>query len=295
MIDNIPERVCITWYINVACNYRCPYCQPEKYIERRENFEKIIKIWEKIYMDYGPCHISFSGGEPTIYPDFFKMLKGLVKYHTIELITNLSFNVDKFINNFTPEQARIGASFHPDMVDFESFFEKVKKIHLNEFEIWVTYVGYPPNLGKLGYYKERVEELGVHFSILPFNGSYNGKNYPRDYTGEERKIIFNEAKTDQPNKETVEWKLVENKDVQKGKICKMGFKYARIYPDGNAYRCCAKEAEFLGNIYEGTFKLFEEPKVCKIEHCPCWKCMIVGEEDRWKNYWIIPYRVKLNK
>jgi len=33
------------------------------------------------------------------------------------------------------------------------------------------------------------------------------------------------------------------------------------------------------------FRLLEEATNCEIENCPCWKAMVVGEENKWLCHW----------
>ncbi len=69
--------------------------------------------------------------------------------------------------------------------------------------------------------------------------------------------------------------------------CRAGQMYAKIHPDGNALRCCfIDERGSMGNLIDGTFKLYEEPELCEYPACSCWKSMIVGEEERWLRHWV---------
>ena len=95
------------------------------------------------------------------------------------------------------------------------------------------------------------------------------------------------------NIETVDWRTDENKSSIKGKLCRMGQMYARIYPDGQVSRCCGNGALKLGNILEGSFSLLEEPRPCECDSCPCFKCMLVEREDYWPTYWTSPNRANL--
>ena len=77
----------------------------------------------------------------------------------------------------------------------------------------------------------------------------------------------------------------------------MGQMYTKILPNGNAYRCCLQKPEgLLGNLIDGTFKFYEEPKICVYDKCPCWVAMITNEEENWLFHWKTPkVRPFLNK
>jgi hypothetical protein len=84
------------------------------------------------------------------------------------------------------------------------------------------------------------------------------------------------------------WRTDKNISNTKGRICRMGQMYARIYPDGDVKACCGQNAIRLGNFYEGTFKLLDGPLSCESEKCPCWKSMLVGKEEEWARHWRFP-------
>jgi MoaA/NifB/PqqE/SkfB family radical SAM enzyme len=83
-------------------------------------------------------------------------------------------------------------------------------------------------------------------------------------------------------------------------LCRMGQKYAKVYAQGDTFRCCAqlrddmpaelfRQKIYLGNLfYDDDLKLLEQPAWCDYEPCPCDRCMVVGEEARWKDRWHAP-------
>lgn len=281
-----PYQVFFSWYINNECNYKCSYCLPENIKTINIKMERWFEIWDKIFDRYGCCHIDISGGEPFLYPSFIELIKYLSQKHTLQFSTNLSWDIKPFIENIKPRRARIGASLHPEFVNFKEFLEKLKALKEKGFNIWVNYVGYPPILKFMSEYKRDVEEQRISFSILPFSGEYNGRAYPQGYTEEEKQLlmIFDDA----VNKNTIEWRTEKGRNNTKGELCRMGQMYARIYPDGEVHRCCNKDVLRLGNLVDGTFSLLEEPMPCESDNCLCWKCMLVDKEDYWQNYWRAP-------
>ena len=295
-----PYHVFFTWAIHHKCNYKCSYCnapRPGKddFIEARNlGVDKWLAIWNDIYKRYGSCEIQLTGGEPFTYHGIMDLITRLSKIHTLEFSTNFSWDVEPFIRNIASDRARVGVSFHPEFADFNLFFDKVSKLKKSGFEVWVNYVAYPRLLADMAKYKQEVESLGIRFSILPFTGNFEGRSYPAEYTDQERKqmLIFEEA--DIVNKKTIDWKLDKEKNITKGKFCRMGQMYARINPDANAYRCCGDGGAgghngYLGNLIEGSFRLLDSPSLCECSQCPCWRCMLVGEEQNWAEHWVIPH------
>lgn len=297
-----PYYVFITWDIHYGCNYDCTYCNTPKsyqpldmwtFRDRKKvaypGVKKWVDIWKDIRARYGSCEIHITGGEPFVYPDFIELMKELANIHTLEIITNLALNVDDIINNVTPDRLRIGTTFHPEFADLNEFLEKHKKLRAHGFETWSNYVLYPPILEKVPQYKVRFDELHIPFNMQPYLGFYKDKEYPMNYTEEELSFLKKCYKDDDiVNRKTIEWKTSQPKRDMKNYNCRMGQMYAKIYPNGDAYRCCANKVAKIGNLIEGTFELENEALPCDGEHCFCWRCMIEGEDDKWKQHWVIP-------
>ena len=121
-----PYHVYLTWDLTYDCNYSCSYCSLGKGEDRARKPVTIVKdpgawrgIWRDIYEKYGSAEVHLSGGEPFFYPEIMKIIEYLVEMHTFECSTNLYWDVDEFIKIVPPDRARVGTSYHPEMVDFE--------------------------------------------------------------------------------------------------------------------------------------------------------------------------------
>jgi MoaA/NifB/PqqE/SkfB family radical SAM enzyme len=294
--DIPPHRVCITWLINNKCNYRCSYCQNDfkepagfKVLSPQEWFN----VWEAIYDKYGTVAVQVTGGEPAAYPRIFETLNKISKMHHIEMQTNLSWEPQELIENVQPQRiSRIGASFHREFVNFEKFLEKMLKLKSAGYKVEITFVAYPPFLEEGKNYLKMSTQVGVPFSVLSFQGEYRGRRYPESYDKGEIKLLKDlnlsvgdyakaMADWDIEHKVVVD-KIEESQDISR--ICRMGQMYAWVLPNGNALRCC-KSPVSLGNIIDGTFALLEDARPCRLKDCICWRSMVLGEEERWKERW----------
>ena len=298
-----PYRVFYTWDIHYACNYRCSYCntpkpndQPSSWDKDRMKivyppFDTLNSIWEDIYNRYGTGEIQITGGEPFIYPNFFELIKKLSKIYTLEVFTNLSFDADKLIKTIASDRLRIGSSFHPSFADINKFTNKIRLLKKHGFEVWVNYVAYPPILKEMFDYKVQINDAGASFNIQPYMGVYENRKYPSDYR-ESELSYFKKCYNDEDivNKKTIEWKTEAKQRKMKGKLCRMGQMYAKIFPVGDVYRCCGNGSSKLGNIFDGTFELLNDAMPCECEHCFCWRCMLEDEEKNWGQHWVVPQK-----
>ena len=291
-----PHHVFFTWDVHYRCNYKCSYCNSQKpgqddFIEARYlDVDKWIAIWNGIYERYGSCEIQLTGGEPFTYPGIMDLITQLSKIHTLEFSTNLSWDIEPFIKNISPDRARVGVSFHPEFTDFDLFLNKAVGLKKSGFEIWVNYVAYPPILKDMPRYKREVQRSGMSFSVLPFTGIFDGRSFPDGYLESERRIVCADNGVSVVNKKTADWKMGDQKNKTKGRLCRMGQMYAKIHPDGEVLRCCGIGGGKLGNFIDGALELLKDPAPCSCEKCPCWRCMLVEEEKDWLPHWVIPKR-----
>jgi MoaA/NifB/PqqE/SkfB family radical SAM enzyme len=303
---NPPYRVHFNWEISFKCNYKCSYCEVTKK-ETEFNYKSVDlgvwkDVWDRMFENYWCCHVRFSGGEPSFYPGFIDLISMLIRYHTVDITTNLSFDIDEFMAKVPPNMGvSVSSSYHPEFSDMKSFLAKVKKLHYNGYPSTICYVGYPSHLDKISEYKKMVEGERIYFKIIPFAGEYKGKKYPESYTSEERALLegFTRDSKDEHlndmNKQWYKWRVEKSdepvKKIKKGSLCQMGQMYAKIHPDGTVTRCCAghhgQDSGGMGSIFDKNFKLLEAPEACLVGYqCPCFKGMFVGEEeDKWVPLW----------
>lgn len=291
---DLSYRVYWNWEITYECNYRCSYCILWKEHKERYPYVKIDRwkeIWDRIFEKYWCSHIRFSGGEPFIYHNFIDLVAMLSEKHTIDITTNLTFDIEQFLKKIEPGGITLSASFHPEFAEIDYLFEKVLFLNKKGFPTNVIFEARPSYLVDLDKYKSAAQKMGILLKIIPFLGEFEGKKYPQSYSDRQRELLEEVV----INRETQFQKQINsqwfNQDVNKNnfmqdRLCRMGQMYAKISPNGDITRCCHYESEKLGSIFDDDFRLLDEPMICKIESCPCWKPMIVGhQEDRYPIFW----------
>ena len=297
-----PYKVFFTWQITYNCNYKCTYCNAPKHGQQNAvdtiilNKQEWIKIWDNIYDMYGECEINISGGEPTLYPNFFEIVKEISKIHKVTIITNLSFDI-KTISLLDKKRVKFNASYHSEFVDINCFINKIIYMQELGFDVQADFVTWPPFLDKLDKIQKQFYINAIDLVVHPFVGVYNNIRYPINYSINQKQQLLN-IFNDEYNKRNIQFNIDKQSNNTK-KLCRMGENYAFIKPNGDVNRCC-KEKTYLGNIKDRTFKLLEEAKECSVSECNCWKCMIVGREKDWNGHWkqkiwSDPYIVYFNK
>jgi len=250
------------WDLCHRCNYRCPYCgvwQDHPELDVILSAEEWGKIWNRIYDMYGKCHIYVSGGEPSVYPNFYEIIEVIASKHFPEICTNLSWDVDKLISKFAPENFRIAPTFHPSFADFDEFFRKAVKAkdYLPDRQIY--YVCFPNQIKDMPIRSKMLKEEGIKLIPLPLRGDGFMLN------SEEEKQIIKELSPYQGS-EKLEYQLQNTSP--KGKLCRSGADYAVIRVDGSVDRCSQYKNGSVGKIMDENFMLMKECTKCDKDYCP---------------------------
>ena len=89
-------------YLTYRCDFGCSYCINGMNNKEREQEEMCGEEWIKGLnkLNMNDISITLGGGEPTKHKDFYKIINGIE--HKIDLLTNLDFNVDEFIDKVSP-------------------------------------------------------------------------------------------------------------------------------------------------------------------------------------------------
>lgn len=284
-----PYKVHWNWEILLPCNYRCSYC-----IVHNEAAPYLIlsvpeweKIWERIFRLYGCCQVRFAGGEPTIYPNFIELVGRLLEMHTVDLTTNLSFDVEEWIRKVPSEGIAISGSLHLEHATPEEFLKKLLILRDKGNQlISASLVATPKHLERIEPARELFEKENVLFKIIPFNGVHEGKRYPGAYTDEERALLGMQVqKTPDELAKTLnrQWQDYANSKPDDknfmGIPCHMGEMYAKIYSDGTVRRCCHTGVAVLGHITDENLMLYDSPEPCTVMSCSCWKPMVAGRYE----------------
>ena len=181
-------------FLTFACDLKCSYCINyfEQDVIKRKNISG--KDWVEglnriISRDDLP--VTLQGGEPSLHPDFLYIINNLKPELNIDILTNLQFDIDKFIKEVNPNRikrnapyASIRVSYHPEQMDLDETIKKTLKMQEADFSIGIWGLMHPKYENMILEAQSRCQKLGIDFRTKDFLGEYDGRLYGTyKYTG----------------------------------------------------------------------------------------------------------------
>lgn len=175
-------------FLTMQCNFRCSYCINGHETKKRRVEHIDGKKWVEFFsrLDTKGIPITLQGGEPSIYKDFYFILESLGGKKPVDILTNLSFDIDEFMERIPPEfvnrpapYASIRVSFHPQFMDLEETIVRMRKMLDRGYKVGLYGVMHPESVGPILEAKTKCLRAGVEFRIKPFLGFYQGALYGR--------------------------------------------------------------------------------------------------------------------
>ena len=208
-------------YLTFRCNLNCSYCinKQSGLIMRNElTAEEWIKGINNI--NFGDIPLTLGGGEPTLHKEFYKIIKGIRKDIRLDLLTNLTFDVEEFIKKVDvkrfskrdiPIYKPIRVSYHAEKMDAKLLVRRVRILQDAGFGIGIFGLNHPNNTQDNMMISDLCRENNIYFFIKDFLGWYDKQlfgyyRYPQGLDGTK-------------------------------KNCKCKPNILLIAPDGNIFRC----------------------------------------------------------
>lgn len=279
------DKISITWVLLWKCNFNCIYCDSPSNTNALEYqpLDQITNVFDNFFKNIRrnkeSIKITITGGEPSIYPNFFDIIKYLTeKVDSISLCTNLSFDAKKFFNmfgNFT-NKIDINPTFHPSCMKIEDFLYNLKILKsfiVNKNN--VNFVADKYNMEQIDKVVQEINNIGIKVKVLTFK-YFTGKIKKTEKIKEKKydslEVLNSKEEIDKIKevKEKQGLSLSEYETGQKqsfGKKCLAGYKVFHIFPNGNIRRCSVDNT-YLGNIFDGDLCVYNEPQKCVQKYCP---------------------------
>lgn len=187
----------IAAFLTLRCNLNCSYC-----INRQGSFkvpdemsgEDWIKGLSRLKTRQD-LPISLQGGEPTMHPDFYKIVEGVFDKE-LDLLTNGTFDVHEFMamipaNVFqrNAPYASIRFSFHKGM-DALALVQKVYVMKAQKYEVGIWGLDRDDMIPDNHLMRDLCKEYGIDFRMKEYLDDKHGTyKYPEGLNGKHRKVL----------------------------------------------------------------------------------------------------------
>jgi hypothetical protein len=126
----------------------------------------------------------------------------------------------------------------------------------------VNSVVVPGQVPEVSASRERFEDAGIKFypQLMRVNGQ------PAKYG------LMDRWRIDRAFGDMVSPSQMNRGFQLKGRLCHAGSKYFIIHPKGDAFSCYPGKRfgdGHLGNVFDGTLRLWDAPAPCRYDVCPC--------------------------
>jgi len=174
-------------FLTFGCNLQCSYCLNNQRGSRPKYKHLPYQLWvdglNRLQVKNG-LPITIQGGEPTIYPDFYKLINGIDKRLNLDLLTNGNFDEKEFMDNVSPSRfkrdapyASIRVSYHLEQMELSPLIRKVRNMLSCGYSVGVWIIEHPRDTKIIKVAQKLMEAEGIDCRLKEFLGVHNGKMY----------------------------------------------------------------------------------------------------------------------
>lgn len=285
----------VSWILGRFCNYKCSYCWTKSrgddhdFRTLPEYITTLNEIRRQAAVNgFTRNHWSLSGGEPTMFKDFNRLVEYIGSLDTeqsISITTNMSRGLEwwkQFCLSSSNVSIRfVTASFHDEYANESQFADRCKLLRDSGIYVIINQVMVPSQYSELYDRCSRFYDMGLNVVLKP-QSNKNCSALVDGYTNEmliEMQNAF--PQRDGNGRRYDQMELITSSDDRfsldsaerlnahqfinfKGWTCNAGFQSAVIRKT-EIIRSFTCSCQNLGTV--DSFKLYKAPAVCIMEQC----------------------------
>ena len=273
------DSIKIEWNLGKRCNYDCSYCPASIHDNTSQHTDiEILKATVDKLMTLGkPIRLSFTGGEPCVHPKFSELVKYCkhVGISWISVTTNGTLPYEFYA---VLEADQIVFSIHLEF-DWKRVFNTVESVvELTDKKVIAQIMAHHDYMDAVMQLRARCLLAHIPNTIRRIRWTEGDHDLFDDmrYHPDDYKWLKDQEATIQGNCVIDDEKIIHANDViklhlnkYKGWICNAGIESLMINWDGLVHRATCRVGGSLGNIYEGSFIVPNEPVTCDRNFCTC--------------------------
>ena len=269
----LPKRYnYIACFLTLECNLSCGYCI--NLFGAKQGHRKSVMPagdWISGLNRLAAAHdlpVTLQGGEPSLHPGFIHIINNIKKELSIDILTNLLFDVDEFIKMVDPARLRrnapypnIRVSYHPPCMDLGELIKKVLKMQDAGFSVGIFSILHPGFKKEISEAQRRCLDLGIDFRTKELLGKLGNKLYGT--------YLYPEA---------------IHREKRKRCLCRTS--ELIIGSDGTVFRChrdLYAHLRPIGSILDEDFRIEDKFRECD-QFGDCNPCDIKIKTDRFQVY-----------
>jgi MoaA/NifB/PqqE/SkfB family radical SAM enzyme len=273
----------IEWNLGKRCNYDCSYCPSSIHdnTSKHTNIEILKATVDKLMTLGKPIRLSFTGGEPTVHPQFKELLRyckhvgvswiSVTTNGTLpaefyaalpvdQLVFSVHFEYDwlRICNTLMKVGAMTSISVIAQLMAHHNYMAEVKLVHGT-----LIADGTSTTVRRIRWTEgdhDLFDDMRYHPDDLHWIKSQNA-------TVKANTVITSDDGVQTMYHANDIIKLHMNQF--KGWQCSAGIESLMINWDGDVHRATCRVGDSLGNIYEGTFLQPAGPVTCDRNFCTC--------------------------
>jgi len=275
----------VEWNLGKRCNYDCSYCPSSIHdnTSAHTDLEVLKSTVDKLMTLGKPIRLSFTGGEPTVHPKFRELLQYCkhVGISWISVTTNGTLPYE-FYAGLDVDQ--LVFSIHLEY-DWKRVFNTLESIaNLTNIQVIAQIMAHHDHMPAVLQLRAKclIAEIpstvrrirwteGDHdlFDDMRYNPDDLNWIKEQDATVKENTVIFLKEEPDMPKLRHANDIIKLHLNQYKGWTCYAGVESLMINWDGEVHRATCRVGGSLGNIYQGTFQVPDQPIICDRNFCTC--------------------------
>jgi len=182
-----PKKLKVLWQLTTACTYTCSYCPKELHTGRSHDIDlNELDVFLNKFADKN-FTVNFTGGEPTIHPQFLDILK-VLKSRGIKTISDSNLSrTDRFYKETAGLIDNWCISIHPSMCELD--VEKIRTVAEQSYT--VVYLMMDPahwNLA-MAYWEQLKQIPRIKIIITKCLSNWSGADWIGVYTDEQQEFL----------------------------------------------------------------------------------------------------------
>ena len=276
------DSIHVEWNLGKRCNFDCSYCPAAIHDKTSEhtNIETLKGTVDKLMTLGKPVHLSFTGGEPCVHPKFSELVK-YAKHVGIQKVSVTTNGSRKAVwyENLPVDQYIFSVHMEHEPM---RIVNNIVNVHMNNPKIYIVaqIMALHTHMKTVKIVTEACKAHNIPYNIRRIRWTEGDHNIFDDmrYEPDDFKWIIENSSTvyancvvdDDPNQLYHANDIIKlHMNKYKGWSCNAGIESLMINWDGEVHRATCRVGGSLGNIYEGSFIVPNEPVVCTRDFCTC--------------------------